>query len=251
MSDAYAYLILGPANAGRLELVADLIEGGLDRSERACVFVAADEEPAPEAEPLEALGERVSIERWEWRQQAIHSEPPSAEEMVFFITNGRANPVDQVEGFCNWLNEQPHELGAVITVVHCAHATLYPELSQWYDACIHFSDAVLLNRRENVSQSWIREFIERYTQAQRYPCYFEQVKRNRVSKPLEVLDTTPRRISMIFESEGDLIDDLDLDEDDLPEEPFDLTRKPDPFLERLPGGMRAKVLPDITRFLEE
>lgn len=249
MSDAYAYLILGPSSAGRVELIADLIDGGFDSGEQVVLYYSEAE--SPDLALLEDFGDRVELAPWRMEDARITCETPTGEAMIVFLTDGTANPVDQVEAFAQWLNEQPHELGSVITVVNCAHATRYPELTQWYDACIHFSDCVLLNRRENVPQTWIREFTDRYTHAGRYPCYIEQIKKNRVAHPCEVLDTTPRRISLIFEAGEDLLDEMDFDEDDLPEDPFDLTAKPDPYLERLPGGMRAKVLPDISKYLED
>ena len=41
---------------------------------------------------------------------------------------------------------------------------------------------------------------------------------------------------------------LDLDEENLPEEPFSLERKPDPYMLRLNNGMRAKPLPDVSEY---
>ena len=46
-----------------------------------------------------------------------------------------------------------------------------------------------------------------------------------------------RRISMIFD-DYDAVDELDIDAENLPEEPFSLERKPDPYLARLQSGMR-------------
>lgn len=249
MSEAFAYFIFGPVGAGRAELVADLIDGGLDRGEAVTVYYAEAQEPPFEQTVFENFGDRVTCLPWRMDGDRIACETPSSEEMVFFVTDGTANPVDQVEAFRNWLSAQPHEVGGVITVVDCAQAQAHSELMQWYDACIHFSDVVLLNRREGVEQTWIRDFMERYKKGKCYPCLFEHVKKGRVTNPAEVLDTVPRRISMIFEPEGDPLDDLDFDEDDLPDEPFDLTGKADPYLERLPSGQRAKVLPNIAKFL--
>ena len=52
---------------------------------------------------------------------------------------------------------------------------------------------------------------------------------------------------MIFD-DFDPIDELDLDEENLPEEPFSLERKPDPYMLRLNNGMRAKPLPDVSEY---
>ena len=51
---------------------------------------------------------------------------------------------------------------------------------------------------------------------------------------------------MLFE-DFDPVDDLDIDEDNLPEEPFSLERKPDPYLEKLQNGLRKKPIPDLSK----
>lgn len=242
MEKAYIYLVLGCAQSGRLEVVSNLVRNGFDVADRVVIYRSGVEV----SDGDEASGVRL----WEMREGRIVCEVPKNDEVAFFIADGCANPVDQVEAFRDWLDGATCELGGVITVVHCALALQHPELIRWYDACIHFSDTVLLNRRENVPQTWIREFIDRYVQGGCYPCYIEQLKHNRISKPAEVLDTCPRRISLIFEPQEDFEDTSEPDDENFPEEPFDLTGKPDPYLERLPGGQRAKVLPDIKRFLD-
>jgi hypothetical protein len=41
---------------------------------------------------------------------------------------------------------------------------------------------------------------------------------------------------------------MEFDEDNLPDEPFDLVVKPDPYFERLPSGVRRLQIPDIREF---
>ena len=38
------------------------------------------------------------------------------------------------------------------------------------------------------------------------------------------------------------------DDENIPDEPFDLTRKPDPYMERLANGARIKTIPDISEY---
>jgi hypothetical protein len=46
--------------------------------------------------------------------------------------------------------------------------------------------------------------------------------------------------------------DVDLDEDeDLPDGPFALEQKVDPYFERLPSGHRKQPVPDLTKVLAE
>ena len=52
---------------------------------------------------------------------------------------------------------------------------------------------------------------------------------------------------MLFD-EYDPVDELDLDEDNLPDEPFSLERKPDPYLERLQNGLRKNPVRDVSEF---
>ena len=44
-------------------------------------------------------------------------------------------------------------IARVITIVNCELAEKHSALLAWYEACVHFSDIVLLNRREGVFDS--------------------------------------------------------------------------------------------------
>ena len=72
-------------------------------------------------------------------------------------------------------------------------------------------------------------------------------KNFQVANPIELMIEEARRITMIFD-DFDPIDDLDLDGENLPEEPFSLERKPDPYLARLPNGQRQKPIPDVSQY---
>ncbi len=69
-----------------------------------------------------------------------------------------------------------------------------------------------------------------------------------VDNPAFLLHPEARRLSLIFD-ELDACDFLELDEDNLPEEPFDLSIPADPYLVRLANGDYAIKLPDINEFL--
>ena len=69
------------------------------------------------------------------------------------------------------------------------------------------------------------------------------MKRGRVKNPDLILETVPRRISLYFDAE---------EEDWLEEEEEELEATPvDPYLERLPSGIRRKTVPDIAKILDE
>jgi hypothetical protein len=172
--------------------------------------------------------------------------PETAPETVFIVTDGRNNPVDQMEILAALIRRLGWQVARVFTVVHCALLESNPTLAEWFKACIHFSDVALLNRRENVPNAWMKKFTDEYKEACN-PCTFEIVKKGRVENPARILLPEPRRLSMIFD-DTDPLDDMEFDEDNLPDEPFDLTAKPDPYFERNLSGARLIQLPDIGRF---
>ena len=261
------YLILGAAGSGRREVVADLIEGGLGEGEKAVVLLSESEAQDPADKKLGA------IERWRWIPPApidpLHVDrdnPPPAPiatvevvipagaSRIFFVTDGRRNPVDQVEAFKGWMILQDVELARVICVVNCQLAENHARLLAWFDACIHFSDVALLNRHEGVANKWMSDFQEHF-KSQFLPCLFEMVKGGRVRNPALLLEPQALRVSHIFDEEvdwlltnaaGETVEDEDeVDEDE------EITATPieDIYFVRRPGGRREKEIPDIAKFL--
>jgi len=247
------YLVLGAAGSGRREVIADLIDGGLSEGDRAAVLLA-EGEPADEAE--KRLGE---ITRWRWIEEgAIDGELPRDATHVFFVTDGRRNPVDQIEAFQLWLVAQGGELGRVLCVVNCQLAEKNPPLVAWFDACVQFSDVVLLNRREGIANKWFSAFKEHYEKLF-LPCLFEFVKGGRVKNPALVLEPQARRMSHVFDEEKEWfvtgkdgvkrsVDELDEDEEESEEE-VEVTPEEEPYFVRDAAGRRAKRIPDIAKFL--
>jgi hypothetical protein len=266
------YILLGAPGSGRREVLADLIEGGLAEGERAAVLLSANESPV---EPEGALGH---VARWNWRDGAVEAVLPPGATHVFFVTDGRLNPIDQIEALQKWLMVVPAELGRVITVVNCRLAEKHTALVAWYEACIHFSDVVLLNRREGVANKWMSEFQARFKDLF-FPCLFEVVKNGRVKNPVIVLDPQARRMSHIFDidewtgidlegvefgTEG--ADEPETEHDDKPakadggkkkghpnqspDDDDDWLPEKEPYFEILPNGRRAKEIPDIAKYLE-
>ena len=261
------YLILGAVGSGRREVLADLIEGGLGEGERAVVLLPETEAPDPADLKLGTTG------RWRWIDpppvDKLHVDPenptmlpiatieveiPEGVSRIFFVTDGRRNPVDQVEAFRGWVTLQEVELARVFCVVNCRLAEKHPRLLAWYDACIHYSDAVLLNHREGVANKWMSDFQEHF-KSQFLPCHFEMVKGGRVKNPALLLEPQALRVSHIFDeeidwlltnSEGEVVEDEDeVDEDE------EITATPieDIYFVRRPGGRREKEIPDIGKFL--
>lgn len=245
------YFILGAAGSGRREVVADLIEGGLSEDKRAAVLLSEGED-SDSADPR--LG---TVGRWRWiAAGAIEAAVPADLDVVFLITDGRVNPVDQLEAFKAWVSGQSVELARILTVVDCRLAELNPPLLAWYDACVHFSDVVLLNRRDGVANKWISGFQNRIKH-QFIPCLVELVKDGRVANPALILEPQALRISHVFDEEEDwvTVDGEDAEAEDKEgegaggEEEVEMVPEEDPYFARRQGGRRVKELPDIAEFL--
>lgn len=258
------YVILGAPGSGRREVLSDLITDGLNPvDERAHVYLPAGEPVRPEDEKLGAS----SVARMAWNaelQLLVADAPPPEATHVFIVLDGRIDPVDQLEALKPWLAAHALPVARILTVVHCQLAEKTPALASWFDACIHFSDIVLLGRREGVSNKWVSDFRRRY-EAQYMPCLFEMVKGGRVKNPAAVLDPVARRLSQFFDpTEWDDIDLADVeigesdDEDGENVRPLSKTElDPDdqppvePWLERDAAGRRKQPLPDIRKYLGE
>lgn len=243
------YLILGASGSGRRELLIDLIEGGLAEGDRPAVMVSADEaaEAADTKLPL--------VSRWEWCEDVIVGELPREATHVFFLTDGRRNPIDQTEVFKAWLEAQGGELARVLCVVNCQLVEKHPPLLAWFEACVHFADVVLLNRREGVENKWVSDFLTHFKK-QYFPCLFETVKEGRVKNPALLLEPQARRMTHVFDEEqdwiftdssGEEIDEQEESEDG--DDEIEAKQEEDPYFERRNGGRRVKELPDIAKFL--
>jgi len=236
--------VLGAAGSGRREVLADLIEDGLGEADRAGVLVSSTEWPDPADAKLADAG------RWTLLPEAqVEAEMPADATHVFILLDGRLNPVDQVEAFKSWLGERLAEVARVICVVNCRLLESNPKLFAWYEACIHFSDVVLLNQRDNVTNKWIGDFKGRF-EKKFYPCLFEFVREGRVRNPALVLAPVARRMSHVFDEQEWIAGDEDDDEDEQGEgEEVEMVPEEDPYLERRSGGRRVHEIPSIADFL--
>lgn len=249
MAKPLVYLILGAAGSGRREVLADLIEGGLAEGDRAAVMLAETEAPDAFDAKFPALS------RWRWTEaETIEGELPSDATHVFFISDGRKNPVEQIEVFKAWLEAQGGELARVLCVVNCQLAEKNSALLAWYDACIHFADVVLLNKREGVANKWMSDF-QTHFKKQFLPCLFELVKEGRVKNPALVLVAEARRMSHFLDAEQDWIftdsegEVIDEEEEAEGEEEIEAKPEEDPYFVRDAAGRRLKKIPDIAKYL--
>lgn len=246
------YLILGAAGAGRREVVADLIEGGGFAPEKTAVIISENEIGDEQPTGLNPITWHAD------EDNNIEATWPAEATVGFFITDGRSNPVDQIEAFKPWLEEQGLELARVICVVHCRLLARHSALNVWYDACVHFSDYVLLHQRDGVDNKWLSDYRTHF--AKRYiPSLIDMVKKGRVKNPALVLDQQTRRLSHFFDEDetdgwkafvADAEDVIigDEAEDDLDDE---VNADEDEYLARYPSGGRRRVIPKISEYLNK
>jgi hypothetical protein len=249
MSKPLVYLVLGPVNSGRRAILSDLLANGLDDDDRPALLVSPGEAPIPSdvGKRLDGVANLItgnwSLDRSHGRLEAT---VPDGATHVFFLSEGHSDPVEQVEALHAWLQEADAEMARVITVINCKLGFEHPELKRWYDACVHFSDVVLLNRREGVPNQWMNEFSSRFKK-QHIPCLLEFVKNDEVQNPALILEPQARRISMLFDDEEAWAIFDDDDSEDLDE--GEVSGREDPYIQKLATGRRVKEIPNIAKFL--
>ncbi len=250
------YFILGTPGSGRRAIVRDLIANGLAPEEKVVVLVAESEDASPADELLAKLS-NAEVRRWRRVDAALPAMDLPAGATVFFLADGRASPIDQVEALKPWLIAQDLELARIFTVVDCQLAEKQPVLRQWFDACIHFSDVVFLNRREGLANKWLSDFIKHYTD-EYFPCHFVQVKaKGDLPTPLVWLDPLARRVSQYFEDDyvdmSDVVIEIGDDEaeegDKVAADEEDGVIPPEPYFVRQRSGRREREVPDIRDYL--
>ena len=242
MSAPLIYLILGAVGSGRHEVVADLALFGLEPEGQTQLFVA-ERHLCESRKLLVEMGANLLVDPWFMNVGNLQLEVDPEATHIFILSDGRVDPVDQVEALKNLLLNTPLELGRVITVVNCWLLNSNARLTRWYDACIHFSDVVLLNNRDGLPNKWVGAFRARLRQNS-FPCHIALVNKGRVANPALVLYPEPRRISLVFDDEEHLYSD---DDDTTDEE--SVTPMVDPYFERLLSGRRIREIPDISKFL--
>lgn len=265
------YVILGTPRSERRSVLADLIADGLDADDRALTFLS-EQEPASDFD--QQLGE---VRKWGWQDHAIVADIPDSiadasdadaagkrYSHVFFIADGSQNPVDQIEAIKAWIAPFDVEFARVITVIDCTLASQHRELTAWWDACVHFSDVVLLSHRQGVPNKWMSDFQARYRD-KFIPALFEFVKEGKVKNPALVLEPQARRVTHVFDQDD--IDwsvarslapeaeiDFDTDDEEGEESPEgggagEGVPEVDPYFERRQNGSRVIELPDVRKFL--
>lgn len=244
MAKPIVYLILACKGAGQFQVLADLIEFGTEKDERTAVYHSSGDESDLE-KMLPVRGREVTSVPYRWKEGALSITADIDANLYFVVADGIGNPQDFVESFHKWLGECECELGSVITVLNTGLVVSNRDAWTWYDCCIHFSDIVLLAKREKVTNKRVKAFLDHYEE-ERYPCLFEYVKKGRVANPALVLGSPPRRITRIFDKPEIFDDD---ETEDIEEENVSGDPSKDRFLKRGLDGERAIRLPNISEII--
>lgn len=233
-------ILIGPTGSGRSVATKELIENAW-----------------PEGRPVRLLRERREAgdasDYWTFTEGRAEIPAPGNEAATLLVLHGGLSVIDQMEALHRtirpMLPDAVWQVTRVLTIVDCPLTAKYKTIEDWYLSCIHFSDAVIINRRWEVPGQWISKFLESYAK-NFYPCLFVNLtKAGTIANPAAVIEGEPLRLSHIFD-DIDAVDEMEFDEDNLPDEPFDLVRQPDKYFARDELGRRIILVPDIGEVLQ-
>ncbi len=174
---------------------------------------------------------------------------PDAEQTIFILLDPRIPPVAQLENLAEQLGNCLVEPVKIITCVDCGAAENSPQLRTWLEACIYYSDIVLLGNRAEASKSFVRDYQKGFERLC-YPCLFGFLKgEGRPDKALEILAPDTRRLSQLFDIGEDLPEiapgtvieascDLELEE-----------VEKDPYRNPAGGEAPPPTIPDIAKWI--
>ncbi len=244
------YIVLGLPESGRRDLVLDLVDNGLDKGTPVTLIHGEGVRSDLAQDRLLQKSYPVSVKTFKFKDGKFSGLPePDDKGVWFLLPDSREDLIDQMQALRDWFQKRNITPARILLTVHCALAAEKPLAEEWHEAAVHFSDYVFLNRREGLAPDWIKAFEKKFKDL-RIPARFERLKKGAAKNPAMVLLPEARRMSLIFD-DLDPIDTLEIDEDNLPEEPFDLTVKEDPYFERMRGGRRVKQVPKPKDFLPE
>ncbi|MCH2036565.1 MAG: hypothetical protein MK120_06415 [Puniceicoccaceae bacterium] len=235
------YAMLGLSGSERREILYDLIKEGIGSEEQVLYFRPKNEAPCKTDAALLGLKNISVINSTLEDSQLLYGKINTKADKIFFLAPGDSDPADFIEAIKRWVDINDCTIARVMTVVHCSFLESNPKAQAWFDACIHFSDIVLLAARAGIKNNWMKEFKDRYSK-NHYPCRFLLVKKGCIQNPAEVLEIEARRISLY-------LDELTPIEEDELEDHMPDDCKPDKYIERLTSGQRAYCIPDIRKLL--
>ena len=245
-----AYLVLGTSLSGRRGICVDVCKNALPES-KVAVFISENETTSDDDTLLASL-ENVSVVKYSTNtEEKIAELANNGTEVVIFVADSSKNLADEIENFKALTELGVIHLARIWAVVDCKMLEMFPKKVEGYiNAMSHFADCMLFAQRSGVANSVVKDLTSRLQKECKPHLLIYVDKRNMVKNPIELTIEETRRISMLFD-EYDLEDELDIDEENLPEEPFSLERKPDPYLEKLQNGVRKNPIPNVVEFAKQ
>ena len=248
-----AYLILGSQSSGRCGVCAYVIFKALGDDDFCGVFISKNETPTEFDKKIASapIAGFVNYKDAEDAREKIAALDESRFTHVFYIADSTKNLADEIEEFKKTVDCGKIRLARIWSVLDCATVVRHPnECMPYADALAHFADCMLLSRRNGVPNKEVDNIKARYEKLC-YPMLTELVnKKFEVSRPIDLLIEEARRITVMFD-DIDPIDELEIDENNIPEEPFNLERKTDPYMQKAANGMRIKPIPNIAEYALE
>ena len=216
----YLYLIIDTSGCRTVDFLDQAIEKD---NLRKSIFLHTDD-------PRLTGGEEYSS--WTLTEdnhfQFSEQSPENFEESFLLLSN-QSCLASQLEAVVGFLCQQSEiEIGRIISFIYCPLLENQPDnFFNWLDGVAHFSDCFCFVDRSNQNGSFLKEVEDRY-KILRYPLETYQLgkKSNRWA---QILNPSPRRVSHIFDT-PDLLDEED-------------TVENDPFLKKLPNGIRERSIP--------
>lgn len=205
------YLILGAENSGRRSILNDLLSDFPSKN-KILYFKDVNNSTSEYDTKLESRPNLVKI-NFKVQECKIKHEPISdSPELIIFLSSEKCDPSDLIEGLKNWLNKNNCSLTRIITNADCRLIENNPSAEEWYNACIHFSDYVLVNNIGVNDNKWLNNWIK--DQKQKFhPTRFETVKKNCVRNPADVLDSRIYRNTQFFDYNDNEFLSNDFEED--------------------------------------
>jgi len=219
-------LVVGPAGSGRREVAEDLARHAW-----------------PEGLEARVIGHGTGPGDWRM-EEAGATLPRPASPVGVLVTDGRRSQVDQLEAIFAAAPAAGWTIRRIVAVVDLALLQRRPETEPWVRSCLHFADAAVLVRRQDVPNAWLSAFQRLLADDYRTCLATFLPREGGLARPAELVAGDARRASLALD-DLDAVDELEFDEDNLPDEPFDLARKPDPYFARDPSGRREMLVPDI------
>lgn len=169
---------------------------------------------------------------------------------VFWLVDPARNLADAMEDVLHHLRVCDCRPAKVVSVLDCTLMRAESRVLRHAEACIHFSDAVLLANREEDAQKWLRDWQVGFEKTC-FPCDFQMVRKDgSIPDPRRLFFPELRRMTHVFDAADQAIDPAEATDWEAtfdPEEEDDLdslSPEADPWLARHPGGSRVQLIPD-------